>query len=225
MVRARRRRKQPRGLWKTEPTSTLLAAAPQSSRTAPPRPPLIIRPYWSTLFFFPVNQRHTALEDKYSLQAEEVASLTNELAKVSKRLDEVKGEMEEKGESMSDTKPLLRTSDAIKKLSTELKVGGRQAGDKAGRFFLPLVSPGPAACAVFLTRAAPPRSLVRSAPWLWPRPKTGHGHPNRGRPAEAHQGRRQGGRRGNDCEKAQPLRRGGGLWRRRITRLARRLPV
>lgn len=60
-------------------------------------------------------------EQKHSESSAKVSDLTNELAHLSETLQEVKRAMNEKGNSMTDTTPLVQTKQALAKLKGETK--------------------------------------------------------------------------------------------------------
>jgi len=63
----------------------------------------------------------TAKQEEYSKNSEYINALTNELATVSEELHGIKSRMDEKGNSMSDTSPLIKIKSALTRLKAELK--------------------------------------------------------------------------------------------------------
>ncbi len=57
----------------------------------------------------------------YQESSNAVTKLTNDLAEVSKKLDDVKTDMEGRGNSMTDTSPLVKIKGALSSLKAEIK--------------------------------------------------------------------------------------------------------
>ena len=60
-------------------------------------------------------------QEEYNKQSELINALTNELASVSEELQAIKGRMDERGNSMTDTSPLIKIKSALSRLKTEAK--------------------------------------------------------------------------------------------------------
>jgi len=60
-------------------------------------------------------------QEEYNKQSEFINALTNELAGVSEELQAIKGRMDERGNSMTDTSPLIKIKSALTRLKTEAK--------------------------------------------------------------------------------------------------------
>jgi len=60
-------------------------------------------------------------QEEYNKQSEGINALTNELAAVSEELQAIKGRMDERGNSMTDTSPLIKIKSALTRLKTEAK--------------------------------------------------------------------------------------------------------
>jgi len=63
----------------------------------------------------------TAKQEEYNKQSELINALTNELAAVSEELSSIKSRMDERGNSMTDTSPLIKIKSALTRLKTEAK--------------------------------------------------------------------------------------------------------
>eukprot|EP00290_Baffinella_frigidus_P005527 CAMPEP_0180135502 /NCGR_PEP_ID=MMETSP0986-20121125/10886_1 /TAXON_ID=697907 /ORGANISM="non described non described, Strain CCMP2293" /LENGTH=193 /DNA_ID=CAMNT_0022076247 /DNA_START=124 /DNA_END=705 /DNA_ORIENTATION=+ len=50
-----------------------------------------------------------------------VSEIKDQLAQISEELEQIRGQMEERGESMTDTGPLVRIKDAMKKVKKDIK--------------------------------------------------------------------------------------------------------
>ena len=68
-----------------------------------------------------VREQLGVVQEKYNRNAEVLAEKTNELARISEELEAVKLTMEERGETISDTSPLVKIKQAIKTLKAELQ--------------------------------------------------------------------------------------------------------
>ena len=64
----------------------------------------------------------------YSKNSGHITELTNELAQVSDELENVKTQMDERGQGMTDTSPLLNIKKALSRLKTEGKQMELQIG-------------------------------------------------------------------------------------------------
>merc|ERR1712150_83277 len=53
--------------------------------------------------------------------SESVTSLTNDLARISDELEQIKSQMDDRGTSMTDTAPLVKMKQAMHKLKNEIK--------------------------------------------------------------------------------------------------------
>jgi len=62
-----------------------------------------------------------AKQEEYNTQSETINALTNELAAVSEELQAIKNRMDERGQSMTDTSPLIKIKSALSRLKTEAK--------------------------------------------------------------------------------------------------------
>ena len=67
------------------------------------------------------REQLATVQEKYNINAEKLAEKTNELARISEQLEAVKTTMEERGETISDTSPLVKIKQAIKTLRAELQ--------------------------------------------------------------------------------------------------------
>lgn len=63
----------------------------------------------------------SAVQERYNAQTEGVAELTNEFARISEELEQVKGLLDERSGNISDSTPLVKIKTAIAKLTDELK--------------------------------------------------------------------------------------------------------
>lgn len=70
--------------------------------------------------FRAAQQRQAELEERQQATSNTVEELSNTLAIVTDRLEEVRGHQESRGNSMTDTKPLMRIKKALKKLKGEM---------------------------------------------------------------------------------------------------------
>ena len=62
-----------------------------------------------------------AKHEEYAQNSEQINALTNELAAVSDELETVKARMDERGNSMTDTSPLIKIKSALTQLRGEAK--------------------------------------------------------------------------------------------------------
>ena len=62
-----------------------------------------------------------AKQEEYAQNSEQINALTNELAAVSDELETVKARMDERGNSMTDTSPLIKIKSALTQLRSEAK--------------------------------------------------------------------------------------------------------
>ena len=60
-------------------------------------------------------------QEEYAQNSEQINALTNELAAVSDELETVKARMDERGNSMTDTSPLIKIKSALTQLRGEAK--------------------------------------------------------------------------------------------------------
>merc|ERR1712046_249398 len=63
----------------------------------------------------------TAKQEEYNKQSEYINTLTNELASVSEELTKIKEKMDARGNSMTDTSPLIKMKTAVGRLRQEAK--------------------------------------------------------------------------------------------------------
>mmetsp|Transcript_45177 Transcript_45177/g.118578 ORF Transcript_45177/g.118578 Transcript_45177/m.118578 type:complete len:446 (-) Transcript_45177:90-1427(-) len=61
------------------------------------------------------------VQDEYNAKSEAIAELTNALSAVSDELNAIKGKMDERGTSMTDTSPLIKIKSALARLKEERK--------------------------------------------------------------------------------------------------------
>merc|ERR1719198_395951 len=62
-----------------------------------------------------------AKQEEYNKNSEYINQLTNELAAVSDELQGIKSRMDERGNSMTDTSPIIKIKSALTRLKTEAK--------------------------------------------------------------------------------------------------------
>lgn len=67
----------------------------------------------------PVSPR-THLQTTYNKKAENVSDRQAELQRIAEQLEEIRANMDEKGQNISDSTPVMRIKNAIKKLNEEL---------------------------------------------------------------------------------------------------------
>ena len=63
----------------------------------------------------------TQVQNEYNAKSEAIAELTNALQQVSDELASIKGRMDERGNSMTDTSPLIKIKSALQRLKEERK--------------------------------------------------------------------------------------------------------
>ncbi|KAI8911659.1 intra-flagellar transport protein 57 [Gorgonomyces haynaldii] len=68
-----------------------------------------------------IQDQSSDLKQKYTVSSSTVSELTNELSKISEDLDSVKSKMDELGNGMTDSKPLISIKQGLAKLKTEMK--------------------------------------------------------------------------------------------------------
>ena len=61
------------------------------------------------------------IEDKHSTGTESVSVLTNELATIQDQLSDIKGTMDSRGSSMTDTSPLVKIKAALQEIKVEIQ--------------------------------------------------------------------------------------------------------
>ena len=61
------------------------------------------------------------VQNEYNAKSEAIAALTNALSQVSDELGAIKGRMDERGNSMTDTSPLIKIKSALQRLKEERK--------------------------------------------------------------------------------------------------------
>eukprot|EP00941_MAST-03F_sp_MAST-3F-sp1_P003081 g3081.t1 len=71
--------------------------------------------------FRDLQLKHEAARERQAASTETVEELSNTLAIITDKLDEVRTRQESRGNSMTDTKPLMRIKKALKKLKNEMK--------------------------------------------------------------------------------------------------------
>ena len=60
-------------------------------------------------------------QEKYDNNSGTITKLTNELAEISEELDDIKGQMDSRGNSMTDTSPLILIKKALSRIKSEVK--------------------------------------------------------------------------------------------------------
>eukprot|EP00293_Proteomonas_sulcata_P002669 CAMPEP_0184321250 /NCGR_PEP_ID=MMETSP1049-20130417/118007_1 /TAXON_ID=77928 /ORGANISM="Proteomonas sulcata, Strain CCMP704" /LENGTH=399 /DNA_ID=CAMNT_0026641981 /DNA_START=52 /DNA_END=1252 /DNA_ORIENTATION=- len=68
-----------------------------------------------------VQKQLTVVTTRYDERNREVSELTNELTTISETLETIRTQMEERGDSMTDTGPLVKMKDAMKKVKKDIK--------------------------------------------------------------------------------------------------------
>ena len=68
-----------------------------------------------------MQEKFRDINERYNRSNDNVQELTNSLGIISDQLEEAKARQEERGSSMTDTKPLVRMKDALKALQEEMK--------------------------------------------------------------------------------------------------------
>lgn len=68
-----------------------------------------------------IHENLKEVTDKFQASSQEVNSLTNELASATERLEEIKNTMDSRGNSMTDTSPLVKIKQALASLRDEIK--------------------------------------------------------------------------------------------------------
>ncbi len=61
------------------------------------------------------------VQDEFNAKSETISELTNALSSVSDELGKIKGKMDERGNSMTDTSPLIKIKSALTQLRAESK--------------------------------------------------------------------------------------------------------
>lgn len=73
-------------------------------------------------------EKQSELKQQLQSAQSRVTALSNELATVSEALDDIKGQMDERGSSMTDTSPLIRIKASLSSLRGEVKAMDLQLG-------------------------------------------------------------------------------------------------
>lgn len=68
-----------------------------------------------------MQEKFREINERYNRSNDNVQELTNSLGMINDQLEEAKARQEERGSSMTDTKPLVRMKDALKNLQEEMK--------------------------------------------------------------------------------------------------------
>ena len=68
-----------------------------------------------------VKESLIALQEKYDGNSGTITKLTNELAEISEELDDIKSQMDSRGNSMTDTSPLILIKKALSRIKGEVK--------------------------------------------------------------------------------------------------------
>lgn len=68
-----------------------------------------------------MQEKFRDINERYNRSNDNVQELTNSLGIINDQLEEAKARQEERGSSMTDTKPLVRMKDALKNLQEEMK--------------------------------------------------------------------------------------------------------
>ena len=68
-----------------------------------------------------MQEKFRDINERYNRSNDNVQELTNSLGIINDQLEEAKAQQEERGSSMTDTKPLVRIKDALKALQEEMK--------------------------------------------------------------------------------------------------------
>ena len=68
-----------------------------------------------------VEMEEAALQEKYDGNSGTITKLTNELAEISEELDDIKSQMDSRGNSMTDTSPLILIKKELSRIKGEVK--------------------------------------------------------------------------------------------------------
>ena len=68
-----------------------------------------------------VKEALISLQEKYDNNSGTITKLTNELSEISEELADIKGQMDSRGNSMTDTSPLILIKKALSRIKSEVK--------------------------------------------------------------------------------------------------------
>ena len=68
-----------------------------------------------------VKEALIPLQEKYDNNSGTITKLTNELSEISEELADIKGQMDSRGNSMTDTSPLILIKKALSRIKSEVK--------------------------------------------------------------------------------------------------------